>query len=34
MELFIPSIHDVHGIYTQENAIDYIKEFNWSKSNL
>ena len=34
MELFIPSIHDVHGIYTQENAIDYIKEFTKEKTSI
>ena len=27
MEYFLPSIHDTHNINTQENALNYIKEF-------
>ena len=32
LELFIPSIHDTHRIYTQKNALDYIKEFTKEKT--
>ena len=32
LELFVPSIHDTHGIYTQNNALDYIKEFTKEKT--
>ena len=32
MELFIPSIHDTHQIYTQSNALNFIKEFTKEKT--
>jgi DNA-directed RNA polymerase II subunit RPB2 len=32
MELFIPSIHDAHRIYSQRNALNYIKEFTKEKT--
>ncbi len=32
MELFIPSIHDAHRIYSQKNALNYIKEFTKEKT--
>ena len=32
MELFIPSIHDAHQIYTQSNALNFIKEFPKEKT--
>jgi len=32
LELFIPSVHDAHQIYTQSNALNYIKEFTKEKT--
>ena len=32
MEYFLPSIHDTHNINTQENALNYIKEFTKEKT--